>query len=176
MATTQEFELIFGIESDGATHKTVIMRRVITQDLIDVNNDARVRDLRKQGYKISVATMRYAEDRALHGSDAGRVAAASGQSQEGYVDPVAMNAMEGVMAEMQTPLLARVILRIGDIENVDQKVIKGMSPVDIERCMDWYGWMNTSPKKRELNPEEQEAKDDDIKNVIQQDPPETSPS
>ena len=176
MATTQEFELIFGVEKDGATHKTVIMRRVTAQDLIDVNNDARVRDLRKQGFKISVATMRYAEDRALHGSDAGRVAAASGQSQEGYVDPVAMNAMEGVMAEMQTPLLARVILRLGDIENVDQKVIKAMSPADIERCIDWYGWMNTPPKKREKNPDEQEAAEDEKQKVSREDPSGTSPS
>jgi len=176
MATTQEFELIFGIESDGATHKTVLMRRVTAQDLIDVNNDARVRDLRKQGHKISVATMRYAEDRALHGADASRVAAASGQSQEGYVDPVAMNAMEGVMAEMHTPLLARVILRLGDIENVDQRVIKQMSPADIELCMDWYGWMNTPPKKREKNPDEQEAALDEKQGVNKQDPPGTSPS
>ncbi len=176
MATTQEFELIFGVEKDGATHMTVIMRRVLVQDLIDVNNDAQVRELRKQGHKISVATMRYAEDRVLHGREAGRVAAASGQPTDGYVDPVAMSAMEGVMAQMQTPLLARVILRIGDIENVDQKVIKQMSPADIERCMDWYGWMNTPPKKRDLNPDEQEPKDDEGQTVPKQDPPKTSPS
>lgn len=161
--TTTEFELPFGLEKDGVLHTTVVMRRVRNSDLINVNKDRRVKELKREGHKITVATMNYAENKALHGGAAGMVAAASGQDTSGEVDPVAMQTLEGALAELNAPLLAQVIINIGEIVIIDKGIINSMSPADADCCMRWYQWFNTPPKKREENPDEVDAKEESKK-------------
>lgn len=149
MSTTETFELPFGVERDGVEHTTVVMRRVRNEDLIKANNDRRVQELKRQGHKISATTMQYAEMKGTFG-----VVLAS-QELKGDVDPVGMQMMEGIMAELYAPLLTQVILRIGDIEVIDKGVVNKMTPSDMMICTQWYKWMNTPPKLRGPNPDEQ---------------------
>ncbi len=158
--TTTEFELPFGVEKGGILHTTVVMRRVRNSDLINVNNDRRVKELKREGHKISVATMNYAENKALHGGMAGVVTAASEQDTSGEIDPVAMQTLEGAMAELNAPLLAQVIVSIGEIVTIDKGIINSMAPSDMEFCLQKYQWFNTPPKKRGKNPGEEESKKD----------------
>lgn len=150
MSTTETFELPFGVERDDVLHTTVIMRRVRNEDLIAANNDRRVQELKRQGHKISATTMQYAEMKGTFG-----VVLAS-QELKGDVDPVALHTMEGIMAELYAPLLTQIILRIGDIDVIDKGIINKMTPADMMACTQWYQWMNTPPKKRGPNPDEQE--------------------
>lgn len=141
--TTTEFELPFGVEKDGLLHTTVVMRRVRNSDLINVSNDRRVKELRREGHTINMSS----------GAD-GRVGLG------GETNAIAMLTMEGPLAELNATLLGQVILSIGDITQVDKGTIKSMAPADSQCCLEWYQWFNIPPKKRGKSPDEEESKKD----------------
>lgn len=127
MQTTTTFDLPIGYTDPDTmeVHKTVTLRMSLLSDFKAVHGNERVIRLATSGHKINVGEVSQNTD-------------GTPKVMMGETNPVAAEAVESAMHEVRSCLFARIVIRLGTIDNPIVGVFMGFNKPDWDSLVSHY--------------------------------------